>query len=287
MITNPLSEMILKQFHERTRKRFHSLGFQSKTLETKVGTLHFFVRNGEVGPGSVVLVHGLGTSSSTWLRTIPRLTDSRTLIALDLPGFGFSTVQGAQGFAAFREHQHALTEFLDALRGGPLTLVGHSFGGWLCARYAAASPNRVQHLVLVNSVGVYFQGIEQLREKFILKSVADTRLLLNAMWYRYPWYLKPLTGAIHRELTRRQINELVASIGREDLLVEELERLTMPVSLIWGRNDGIIPPEAADTLLRAVPRARIFFIERCGHVPQLERPQQFAAVFHEALRRVP
>lgn len=278
--------MLLTWIHESARKRYRSLGFQTRMLQTSAGLLHTLVREGQGKRGSVVLVHGLGTSSNTWIRTIPGIADSRRIVALDLPGHGFSSVDTAKGFATFREHQHALSEFLDSQDDEPLTLVGHSFGGWLCAWFAAANPGRVQHLVLVNSAGIYFRGIESLREMFTLESVDDTERLLNTMWYRYPWYLRPLTGAIYQELTRRHVNEIVASIEADDLLTEELSRLVMPVSLIWGRKDGIVPLEVVDTLLRLVPCARVFYLERCGHVPQLEKSEQFAAQLNQVLRRV-
>ncbi|MBF8295145.1 MAG: alpha/beta hydrolase fold protein, partial [Bacteroidetes bacterium] len=277
--------MLLTWIHKTARKRYHSLGFQSEMLETSAGWLHTLVREGDGKRGSVILVHGLGTSSNSWIRTIPRIDDFRRLAALDLPGFGFSSVRGAEGFATFGEHRAALSEFLAGFQDGPLTLVGHSFGGWLCAWYAATKPGRVQHLVLVNSVGIYYRGIEALRETFTLNSVADTKYLLKRMWHRYPWYLNPFTGAIYRELKLHHVNELVASIETDDLLVEELTRLTMPVSLIWGREDGIVSLEVVHTLLRLVPRGQVFFVEQCGHVPQLEKSGEFAATLNQVLRR--
>ena len=233
----------------------------------------------------MVLVHGMGTSSNTWIRTVSRIDDLRRIVAVDLPGFGFSSVHRTEGFATFRGHQAALSEVLAGYDEGPLTLVGHSFGGWLCAWFAAANPGSVQHLVLVNAVGIYFRGIESLREMFMVTSVDDTKHLLNTMWYRYPWYLKLFARAIYQELKRRHVNELVASIEAHDLLVEELSRLSMPVSLIWGREDGIVPLGVVDSMLRLVPRAQVFFIEQCGHVPQLEKPDQFAAQLNRVLRR--
>lgn len=279
--------MLLTWLHKNARKRYYALGFQSKMLETSAGLLHSLVREGDGKLGSVVLVHGLGTSSNTWIPTIPRIADTRRMVALDLPGFGFSSVQGPAGYATFGEHRAALSEFLAGFQDGPLTLVGHSFGGWLCAWYAALNPGRVQHLVLVNTVGIYYRGIETLRETFTLNSVEDTKRLLQTMWYRYPWYLRPFTGSIYRELKLRHVNELVASIEPGDLLVEELSRLAMPVSVIWGREDGIVSLEVVDTLLRFVPRGQAFFVEACGHVPQLEKSRQFAAMLNRVLQRVP
>lgn len=287
MTTNFRSDTLITWIHESARKRYHSLGFRSRTLETSVGMLHTLVRERRSGHGSVVLVHGLGTSSNTWIRTVSKIADHRRIVAVDLPGFGFSSVHREEGFAAFREHQIALSEVLAGCEEGPLTLVGHSFGGWLCAWFACTNPGRVQHLVLINSAGIYFQGIESLQKMFMVESVDDTRRLLNTMWYRFPWYLRPLSGAIYQELKRRHVNELVASIEADDLLVEGLSHLSMPVSLIWGRNDGIVPLGVVDTLMRLVPRAQVFFIEKCGHVPQLEKPNQFAAQLNRVLQRVP
>lgn len=278
--------MMLRQLHESARKRFLAAGFQSKTVATDVGTLHYLIREGSSGAGTVLFVHGIGTSSSTWLRTIPGLADKRPFIALDLPGFGLSSVCHAEGYAPFRDHVRALSVFVDHHMKGPVTIVGHSFGGWLAARTAAARPERIRHLVLVNTAGVYFQGIEQMREMSILKSVAETRKLLTTMWYRYPWFVKLFTGAIYRELQRRRMNDVVWSVDADDLLVEELSRLAMPVSLIWGRKDGIIPLDVVNSMLRLIPRCEVFYIEQCGHVPQLEKPAQFARLLDQVLRKV-
>ena len=280
------SDIALRQIHMKAHARFHALGFLSQTAAVEVGELHYLIRKGGPDLGTVVFVHGIGTSSNTWLRTIPHLNDRRTFIALDLPGFGFSTVKRSEGFAAFRDHERALAEFLDHHVSGPLTLAGHSFGAWISAKYAATHPDKVRHLILINSAGVYFRGIEQLREMFVLKSASDTKRLLTTMWYRYPWFVKPFTGAIHRELMRRRMNDVVTSIQADDLLVEELSRLAMPVSLIWGRRDGIIPLEVVDTIIRLVPRCEVFFIEQCGHVPQLEKPAQFTKTLDQVLRTV-
>src|SRR3990172_4630693 len=190
MTTSFRSNMLLSWIHEKARTRYHSLGFQSKMLETDAGLLHSLVREGDGSRGSIVFVHGLGTSSNSWIRIVHKIADSRRLAALDLPGFGFSSVRRPEGFATFGEHRAALSDSLAGFQDGPVTLVGHSFGGWLCAWHAATHADRVQHLVLVNSVGIYYRGIETLRETFTLNSVTDTKLLLNTMWCRYPWYLK-------------------------------------------------------------------------------------------------
>lgn len=247
--------------------------------------MHYLVREPRVSEGTLVLVHGLGTSSSTWLKIVGMLPQQLRIIAPDLPGFGFSKLKGPEGFADFQQHRAALTSFLKRVPSEPMVLLGHSFGGWLCSWYAALNPDRVNHLILVNSVGVYYRGIESLRETFTVNSVSDTRRLLNGLWRRYPWYYKPLTGSIYRELTRRHVNDIVASVDFKDLLVEELSGLTMPVSVIWGKNDGVVSYEVVDAFLKIVPRVKLQLLENCGHVPQLERPSAFAQALNRALKR--
>ena len=274
MTTNSHSNILL---HKIVRRRFHSLGFQSCFLETRTGRIHYLLRENSEEVPTLVLVHGLGTSSSTWLKILPQLQRDYRIVALDLPGFGFSTVNAGR-FCSLQEHVEALTAVINVAAPEQFILLGHSFGGWISGLYASHHPERILRLMLVNTAGVYYRGVEKLRKMFTLNSVSDTRQLLNNLWYRYPWYFKPFAGSIYRELRSRGMNELVESIDSSGFLVEEFARLRMPVNIIWGRQDAVISPECVNVLTRFVPHARVEFIERCGHVPQLERPAQFVSV---------
>lgn len=275
--------MLLDLLHRYVRSRFHSLGFQSMALETRVSRLHYLIREYTDSTRTIVLVHGLGTSSSTWLRSLPLVEGRDRIVALDLPGFGFSTVEGKKGFCSISEHVEALSTLLDHVGQEPLWLFGHSFGGWVSALCAIRSPQRVAHLVLVNTAGVYYQGVEVLQRVFTPLSVKDTCRMLNSLWYRYPWYFKPFAGSVFRELGKRNVNQIVESLEASDFLVEELASLTMPVSIIWGKEDKVISVESVNVLRKFVPHSEVFFIDRCGHVPQLERPAEFAAVLNRIL----
>lgn len=275
--------MLIDLLHRCVRWRFSSLGFESGWLESDLARLHYLVRERPDSKTTLILVHGLGTSSSTWLKILPLLRGSHRIIALDLPGFGFSTVKGTRGFCTLHEHVEALSLLLSHGVDQPVVLLGQSFGGWVSAWYAARNTMRVHHLVLVNTAGIYYPGVEKLRDVFTLNSLEDTRRLLDHLWYRYPWYFKPFARAIYHDLTHRRTNELVDSIEAKDFLVEDLARLEMPVSIIWGKDDRVVSGETVDVLCRLVPRGRPFFIDRCGHVPQLERPKEFAAILNRIL----
>jgi pimeloyl-ACP methyl ester carboxylesterase len=275
--------MLLRLLHRSVRRKFRSLGFESKTLISSVSTVHYLVREHSHPKGTIVLVHGLGTSSSTWMRMLPHLRDSHRIVALDLPGFGFSTVISESGFCTLSEHVTALSELVAAAAETPVILVGQSLGGWICCRYAAQSPERVEHLVLIDTAGISYPGVEHLRDLFTLTSVNDTRRLLNALWYHYPWYFRPFTVSIYRELGARRMNELVDSIEASDFLNEEFPRLTMPVSVIWGKQDAALSLKSVDVLKERIQHSTLDLIDQCGHVPQLERPEKLAAILNRVL----
>ncbi len=275
--------MILDLLHKTVRRRFYSLGFESHLLESPFGHLHYLLRDHPEPAATLVLVHGLGTSSSTWLKVLPLLKGRVRIVALDLPGFGFSALENARTYCTLEEHVEALTLFADAVPRKPFILLGHSFGGWVSTLYASRFPRNVEHLVLVDAAGVYYRGVEKLRDSFTLNSVLDTRRLLNDLWYRYPWYFKPFAECVFRELKQRGMNDLVSSIDATSFLAEELSKLSMPVTIIWGKEDRLISPQSVDVFLKFVPHARASYIPRCGHVPQLERPIAFASIIQQLL----
>ncbi len=275
--------MLIVLVHRLVRSTFRRLGMESKFIETTSCHLHYFEYPHPNPKGTIVLVHGLGTSSSTWLKVLPILIRNHRVIALDLPGFGFSDLKSGKSFSSLSEHRAALTTLVDYAAQEAFTLVGQSFGGWICVQYAAEYPRRVAHLILINTAGIYYRGVEALREVFTIRTMADTRRLLNALWYRYPWYFKPFTRAIFRELSQRNMNDIVNSIEAKDFLAEELSQLRTPVSVIWGKEDKAISLAAVDVIKRLAPRSNVYFIDRCGHVPQLERPEEVKRILSSIL----
>jgi pimeloyl-ACP methyl ester carboxylesterase len=256
---------------------------ESKFIELESCRLHLFEYQPPRPRGKLVLVHGLGTSCSTWLRIAPELVKDHAVLAVDLPGFGFSELKTGREFCTIEEHGAALATLLDHVAGEPIVLIGHSFGGWISAQYATRRPERVRQLLLIDTAGIYYRGVEALRELFTIDTKANLRRMLNALWYRFPWYFKPFEGAIYRELSRLHMNDIIASIDAEDFLVEELSRLKMPVSVIWGREDRVVSLESLDVLKKFIPRAQVFLIDRCGHVPQLERPRALMLILNRIL----
>lgn len=273
--------MLIDILHRLIRLKLKQMGFQSRCFELTTSRLHYYEYRHRNPKCTVVLLHGLGTSSGTWVHVAPFFIKEHNVIAIDLPGFGFSELKGGRTFFKIAEHCHAIENLVDHLALESFVLIGHSFGGWIAAQYASAHPQRIEQLILINTAGVYYRRIEELRRTFTINSVTELRHLLSLMWYRYPWHFKLFTRAILNDMINRKVNEIVASIEPRDLLTEEFTRLNMPVSIIWGNEDRLIPQETVHAMCKMILHVHIHFLAQCGHVPQLERPRDLIDVLDE------
>jgi pimeloyl-ACP methyl ester carboxylesterase len=213
------------------------------------------------------------------------VADLCNVLALDLPGFGLSRVNTGSEFAVFEELSAAVAAFIRQRTTQPILLLGHSLGGWLAAKFAADYPESVRHLLLVNNAGILCEDTVEQRKAFQVESVEDLRRLLDLIWFRYPWYFKPFYRAVLSDLRKRRVAEFVRSIGSEDFLNDDLRKLTMDVSIIWGEQDKLISMKSVDIMKQLIPGARVYLLDQCGHVPQLERPDEFIDIVRGILRR--
>jgi len=192
--------MIIRTLHWLLGAAYRGLGLESRYAIVRGHALHYCESHTDERHHTLVLLHGLGTSASTWALALPRLRALGHIIAPDLPGFGHSRLPEAAPVPTFDDHLTILREFLRTTVPGSMNLVGHSLGGWLAMRLALEDPGRVHELVLLNPAGVWYEGCEQVASAFDVQSTQDTRRLLERLWFRYPWYFRPFLGAIHNEL---------------------------------------------------------------------------------------
>src|SRR5262249_4608703 len=230
---------------------------------------------GEGGGVPLLLVHGFGADLNTWMFTQPVLAATRRAVALDLPGHGGSAKEVGTG------DPEGLT---DAVEGALATLafgrvhgVGHSMGGAIAALAALRQPERVASLTLIASAGLGREINASFIDGFVRASrrrdatevlgllVDDPALVSRAMVEDVLRY-KRLDG-VTAALTK--IAEAWFGGGRQSLdLTGRIGTLTMPVQLIWGRNDRIIPPAHAEALAARLP---VHILEAAGHLPHMEK----------------
>ena len=205
------------------------------------------VRYEVAGDGDpVVLVHGLSGSTRWWDRNVPGLAKHYRVYLVNLPGFG-AFRRRAQRFV-LAEATSWLLAWMEAVGLRSAHLVGHSMGGYLSLKLAAGMPSG---RTMVGHLGPLLLAARYARPTFLPVLVRDAL------------YAGPLT-------LLRTARDLLAEDVREDL-----RRVEIPTLLIWGRRDPLIPPSIGDLMRAEIPDSRLLVIERAGHNPMFDRPEDF------------
>jgi pyruvate dehydrogenase E2 component (dihydrolipoamide acetyltransferase) len=262
-------------------------GPEPETVRVGAGTLRY-LRQGE-GPDAVVLLHGFGGDLNNWLFAAPALAEGHTVYALELPGHGGSSKDVGPGDLDFLVD--AVAQFLDELDLGQAHLVGHSLGGLVTASLALRDPQRARSLTLVASAGLgeeingdYIDGFISAGSRRELKPALEllfadsgqvTRQLVDDV-LRY----KRIDGV---DAALRAIAGQVFGDGRQHaVLTDRLADLGVPLLVVWGEQDRIIPPEHA---CRAPDGAEVHMLEGSGHSPHMEAPGDVNRVIEGFLAR--
>lgn len=247
------------------------------------------------GRRTVVLLHGFGDTHATWRNVLPVLAERQRVISLDLPGFGAS----ASMPGPLLDGQVAAVEgVLDALGvDGPVSVVGNSMGGAAALRFALAHPERTERVVAIAPAGlgvgvpIWWRALSgqllSLRFMMLALEVVPPSLVESVARQIFLRLVvhdpARIDSATLRQLgrryrTRRDIEDLyqlghllVAELGAGTLL-ERVEALEVPLLVLWGRHDRMVPVEHGQALAAAVAGARLEVLEACGHCPQIERP---------------
>jgi putative flavoprotein involved in K+ transport len=248
------------------------------------------VLEGGDGP-PVILLHGPGAYAAHWLRVIPALVHEHRVIAPDLPGHG-STELGSGSLDARR-----VLAWLEALIAQtceqPPAIVGELVGGAIAARFAALQPDRLSHLVLVDSFGLRpFQptpefaqalgafGAEPSAEThqrlwgLCAHDLARLRRQLGPVWEHFEAYNVERARTM---TTQSAVQMLMTEFALPALPPELLAELAVPTTLIWGRHDLATPLATAEAA-SARHGWPLHIIEAANDAPGLEQPRAFARV---------
>lgn len=244
-----------------------------------------------VGQGRpVVLLHSAGEFAALWLRVLPELAREHRVIAPDLPGHGAS---GQVGDAL-----EWLAELIDRTCQQPPVVVGHGLGGALAASMAYRQPDRFAALVLVDSFGLadfapapsfavaldrFAQDpTEHTRDELFAQCFADldgVREHLGERWtavadYALEGAREPAQGAM--------AGAMMSRFGLTPIPAEDLDRITVPTTLIWGRYDLQVLLRTAMTV-SARHGWPLHVIDDAGDDPAMEQPHAFLRALHAAL----
>jgi pimeloyl-ACP methyl ester carboxylesterase len=289
---------------------------ESRTVDLD-GPVHYVDFGGPDDGPAVVLVHGLGGSHLNWDLFAPLLSRHARVVALDLPGFGRSE-PGART-AGVAANAAALNRFLDEVVGEPAVLVGNSMGGMLSILATGERPEAVTGLVLLDPAvpgprraldplvalmfavyAVPFLGERVLRMRRTRQSeLARVREMLTLVGVD-PDGVPP--EVIDRSVTLLQEREDVEGMDRAFLaaarsllrvLVDPrryrraMASIEVPVLLVHGDRDRLVPVAAARDIARRHPAWRYVEMAGVGHVPQLQVPEVLAEEVLNFLAELP
>jgi len=249
-------------------------------------------RAGPAEAKTVVLVHGLGKPAARdWSALIPALARRHEVIALDLPGFGHSD----KGNHHYSPDNYV--RVLDAVVAKPqrFTLVGHSMGAAVAIAYAAAHPERVERLVLLDpachgaqipwfllslpvtafAVATRTLGATPLRAALPLayRHLAIDRDYLAG--FMAPYEMRGSMRAVMA--TARALPAAIATLD------QRLGEIRQPTLVIWGEKDALLPVGSAWRLMRRVPHARLVVLAESAHCPHEEAPERVNQLIAEAM----
>jgi len=257
----------------------NNMDARKKTADLPGGPLTYR----ETGAGDVIVfLHGLAGNSLSWVGQFERFSRDHRCIAWDAPGYGGSALVEADA-DRFAE---TLAQLFDHCAVEKATLVGHSMGGIVAARFAGRHPDRVERLVLscthwggcqpkgsglsdnyrerlqtFDRGGPREYGLERAKNMLSPDAPADVFDLIAEIASR--------CNRDGVEAAARMINET----DNRDLLAE----LNCPVSVLIGEVDPVVARERTDDLAAAIPGARAIVISGAGHAPYLEKSAEFNA----------
>jgi pimeloyl-ACP methyl ester carboxylesterase len=249
-----------------------------------------------------VLLHGLGGTSDTWQQTIDRLDSSLLTVAIDLAGHGRSTRD--RGDYSITANAVIVRGVLDQLGIDRALAVGHSYGGGVALAEAVIFPEKVAGLALVASGGLGIEAAPILRV-MSLPFVGE----LASLAIR-PWLVGRIDAAFDRlssfgfrepsevretRQTVRSLSDIAARgsfldtlrgvVNVQGQLVDGAERLDqigdIPVLVVWGDRDPMLPISHADVVALALPQARVEIFKGAGHFPHAQDPGRFADLLVE------
>jgi pimeloyl-ACP methyl ester carboxylesterase len=255
----------------------------------------------DVGTGDpLVLVHGIATDRSIWDLVVGELARGRRVITLDVPGFGESEPAGDE-FDLREVAGQIVAGLADEGISGPFDLVGHSLGGGISIVLAATHPQLVRRLVLVAPAGLrpFPAAVSNLlaaSADAVLAARRGAAPLADTWWGRR--LLLALTAADAADLPPTLARQMIEASAAAKRTAPALATITsadlrftlahtqMPLGVIWGEADRTVPIRALDDLLQARPDAEVVRISDAGHVPMIERPDEFVVALQTLIQDV-
>ena len=238
-----------------------------------------FIEEGEGEP--LILLHGLFGALSNFESLIVHFRQTHKVVVPMLPLFELDLLHTSVG--GFAKYMH---KFIEKRGYTDYHLLGNSLGGHIALVHVLKHPEKVKSLILTGSSGLYESGMgdsyprrkdyEYIRKKteltFYDPATATTQLI------------DEVYEICNNRLQLVRILALAKSAIRNNL-GEELGQIKQPTLLVWGNQDSVTPPFVAQEFQRLIPNSELRFIDKCGHAPMMEVPDEFNRILHLFLQK--
>lgn len=247
---------------------------------------------GGKGP-TIVMLHGFGADKDHWNKLAAKLTRHYHVVAIDLPGFGDSFKEQSRQYH-IKAQISRLNEIVTKLNLTDFVLCGNSYGGYLSAHYAAASPHHVKALMLLSPLGVQnakpskvFNDVVAGKHNYLLpRSLSEFKALFTLCFVNAPF----VPNSVMRVMAEQAIqdHELRKHIFYQAHLIDDktlsfaepleecLRRYAGPIHIVWGEKDYILDASGAKVLADNFPNSTVTMLANIGHLPMLETPGEVA-----------
>ena len=228
------------------------------------------------GPGAL-LVHGLGGNAASWLKLVPHLLRACSRVSvLEMPGHGRARLRSGEAPLGPVELSQVLAAALAqvASPAQPVLLIGNSLGGALSLNAAAVAPELICGVVGLSPAGAPLVAAE--RATLLRAFAGGAPEMARRLYHRPPRSLWFFSRDLSRLWASPPVQHVLDQLPAEavpGLDPEVLHRISRPALILWGDSDGILPPSSVAFFRAHLRTGPVELIERCGHVPQLERPE--------------
>ncbi|HMK33083.1 MAG TPA: alpha/beta hydrolase [Nitrosopumilaceae archaeon] len=231
--------------------------------------------------GNIVLIHGLGGFAERWSAVIPLLSKKYHVIALDLPGYGYSDKPSIDYTPEF--FSKFIFDFLDTMGIKKTHMIGTSLGGQIVAECATTQNKMIEKIVLVCPAGIMKTSTPTL-DAYSMAALYPTPDTVKTAYEMMTGSSKKVSDDAIESFIKRMTQpnakmafmSTILALKNAPPITERLANIISPTLLIWGKLDTMIPVKYANDFASSIKNCRLEIMENCGHTPHIEEPAKFS-----------
>ena len=249
------------------------------TTDVKKEGKFSYIESGEGTP--IIVLHGLMGGLSNFEGVISFFSGRYKVVVPELPLFSMPLLTTSVKTLAKYIHK-----FIKHKKFEKVILLGNSLGGHVGLLYTKLYPKEVKALILTGSSGLYESAMSEGYPRrgdyeFIKKKCEE-------VFYDPAMATKEIVEEVFENISDRSKLIKTLALAKSAIrhnMAKDLPKMTTPVCLIWGKNDSVTPPKVAEEFHELLPNSELFWIDKCGHAPMMEHPDEFNEVLNKWLER--